>query len=87
MPMEVRTVRLAVMQRSLECLGAVFGMLCAMGFRQKEARSMIDAARRDLPPDAGIEEAMRRALSASSFVGVREHRAVYAPRAPPWAHA
>jgi hypothetical protein len=68
-------------------LGEVFGMLCAMGFRQKEARSMIDAARRDLSPEAGLEAAMRRALTASSFVGVREDRAFYAPRSPTWEYA
>jgi hypothetical protein len=67
-------------------LGDVFGMLCGMGFRQKEARSMIDAARRDLSPDAGLEEAMRRALDASSFVGVREDGAFYASRTPTTAH-
>ncbi len=53
-------------------MAEVFGALCAMGFRQKDARRLLDGARSKVPADADRERLLRAALARVSVSGVGE---------------
>jgi hypothetical protein len=70
----------------------VFGALCAMGFRHKDARAMLDGARASVRADAGRDELIRAALARAPLTCVRETSPLYgdadsADEAPLWGRA
>jgi hypothetical protein len=60
-------------------LSDVFEILCSLGFRQTEARRMIDATRPQVGAETATEDIVRRALRHARVPGVAEARAAYLP--------
>jgi hypothetical protein len=70
-------------------LSDVFELLCSLGFRQKEARHLVDRVRPHVGAETGTEAALKMALAEAHVPGVREAPAPYAPihadrPAPTW---
>jgi hypothetical protein len=57
----------------------VFELLCSLGFRQKEARHLVDRVRPHMGAETGTEAALKMALAEAHLPGVREAPAPYAP--------
>jgi hypothetical protein len=53
-------------------LAEVFQILAAMGFRQREARQMLDEARTHVGADMGVQEALRTVLWSARVSCVAE---------------
>ncbi|HJL20181.1 MAG TPA: hypothetical protein RMH99_31230, partial [Sandaracinaceae bacterium LLY-WYZ-13_1] len=60
-------------------LSDTFEILCSLGFRQSEARRMIDGARPHVGAGTATEDMVRLALRQASVPGVAEERAEYLP--------
>jgi hypothetical protein len=62
---------------SADAWAQAFSALCAMGFKQREARAMIDNARPHMRADLGMPDLLREVLRLAPVNGVREASAEY----------
>jgi len=61
-------------------LSSAFEALTSMGFKDRDARPMLDAARAEVPPDADLSAVVRAALRAAPMPAcVREDVVDYRP--------
>jgi hypothetical protein len=58
-------------------LAEVFQILASMGFRQREARQMVDEAGPHVGGDVGVQEALRTVLRRARVHGLADRRAAY----------